>query len=130
MRALRHFAILPHTRRHLLAALFFGLGEKCGLPNLAKRYGMQPFITCGSVLNVVACALLTIPAASDNLASLLVLWSLANIGFSCAVIPAQVRTLERMRPALSSLACLRMEPPPCCVIRSCTAMVRRRRGPR
>jgi len=52
---------------------------------------MQPFITCGSVLNVVACALLTIPAASDNLASLLVLWSLANIGFSCAVIPAQAR---------------------------------------
>jgi hypothetical protein len=76
--------------RHLCAAIFFGLGEKFGVPNLAKLHGMQPFITAGSVLNALSCGLLIIPTFHNTLPFLLTFYSLANIGFSCAVIPAQV----------------------------------------
>ena len=77
-----------------LAYLSIPLIHGCNIflvPRLAQRYGMQLFITLGSLLNVSACALLALPAVRDSLVALLTLWALANLGFGIAVIPSQAR---------------------------------------
>jgi len=61
------------------------------VPDFAKKYGFQRLITSGLLIVCLASCLLAIPAVNDSLGALLVLWSTANFGFSCCLIPVNAR---------------------------------------
>ena len=61
------------------------------VPRLAGRYGLQPLITFGFSFIILGSTCLAIPTVNNNYWSLLIFWSVSNIGFSTCLIPINVR---------------------------------------
>ena len=83
------------------------------VPDFAKKYGFQRLITSGLLIVCLASCLLAIPAVNDSLGALLVLWSTANFGFSCCLIPVNARAkligMHQTRNGTGQVSCA---PPP------------------
>lgn len=60
-------------------------------PRLTDVFGLQPIVTGGHLVIASSCAALATPAINSSLSALLLLWVVATLGMSFAILPAQAR---------------------------------------